>query len=269
MRARTLAAATAVGLIASLAPTVAADAAAKPTYKVSISTSATKADVGQTIKVSGKVSGPQAAKKRLAVQVRVGKGAWRTVRKVRTTKNRRYSTKVTVTTAGSQTIRVVAPGSKRARAGTSSTRGFVGWRWLDLTKQGFTVGGAKPTTGPVTVAGRAYPKAWTVPVETALYLDGARSCDMFKSTAALLPGVTEPGQILFATAPTLAPDANVEVTQGELGLQPGAAPRSFRINLTGQRFFAFVNFSNGPVAVISPQAHCTINSLTGPVLPMP
>ena len=267
MHLRTLAAATALGLVASLAPTVAAEAAAKPTYRVSISTSATKADVGRTIKVSGKVAGPNAAKKRLAVQVRAGKGAWKTVAKVRTTKSRRYAAKVKVTTAGSQSIRVLAPKSKRAHAGKSTTRSFTGWRWLDLTQQEFATTGPRPTTGRVTVAGTVYPKAWTVISRTALYFDGAQSCDTFKSAAALLPGTTDPGLLLSATAPTLAPDDGSQVTQGSLQLQPGAAPRSFRMNLAGQRMFAFLNAGSDPVAIVAPLAHCSVNSLTAPAVP--
>jgi len=259
MRVRTLAVATAVGLVASLAPTVAAEAAAKPTYKVSISTSATKADVGQTIKVSGKVAGPLAAKKRLAVQVKVGKGAWKTVAKVRTTKTRRYAAKVKVRTAGAQSIRVLAPTSKRAKAGASRTRAFTGWRWLDLTTQPTQLAG-ESVVGPVTIAGRKYAKAITF-TNAGRYYNVEGVCDTVRLGAGVKDGLeTESSFVTLTTTGSAFSDTRTPVS-------PGAPAKTVRRVISGAELFAMGSGDSGPVTAVDPVVHCKVNRLAEAELP--
>jgi len=40
-----------------------------------------------------------------------------------------------------------------------------------------------------------------------------------------------------------------------------AAPRPFHVSLTGQRLFGFVHGHTDRIAVIAPQAHCSVNAL--------
>lgn len=257
MRLRAVAIATTAGLLLALAPTVSAEAAKKPAYRVTIKTDKTRADVGQTIKVTGQVKGPKATKKRLVVQRKVGTGAWRVVTKVRTNKKGRYATKVKVTTAGQQYLRVVAPKSKKARLGVSSRRGYVGWRWLDLTTQPSWVEGAVAVKGPATIAGTTYPKAITFQ-NTGAYFSTVGSCDAFKSTAGVVDGGTDSGAALALTFTTAQPDS--EPRETVVALTAGQAPQSFRAALSGINLLAF-GAGDGRIAVIAPQAHCTVNAL--------
>ncbi|MBC9227606.1 hypothetical protein GL325_14855 [Aeromicrobium sp. 636] len=261
MRPRSIAVAAAVGLIVSLAPTASAEAAKKPTYKVSIKLSTTKADVGQTVKVSGKVRGPKAAKKRLAVQVKVGAGKWRTVKKVRTTKKRGYATRIKVSTAGAHAVRVVAPKSKRARAGKSTARRYVGWRWLDLTQQPIDAEANAVTTGPATVAGRTYPKAWLVWQYVSLFIAPAGSCDTFRSTVGVLDESEGDATLLTVKSPYDVLDDDPKPAESHFQVKAKTAPRAFNASLTGQRLFGFMHGYTQRIAVIAPQAHCSVNAL--------
>ncbi|WP_313406709.1 hypothetical protein [Aeromicrobium sp.] len=253
MRLHTLAATTAIALVASLAPTVAADAAAKPVFKVSISTSKTKADVGQTIKVSGKVAGPKAAKKRLAVQVKVGNGRWKTVKKVRATKKRRYSTSVKVTTAGQQYVRVVAPKSTKARIGVSKSRGFVGWRWLDLTSQPKYTRGSV-TVAPATIAGTSYDKAITLTEGARVAFNVNGACDTYKSAAGIKDGIGENATLTtFVSTPGWGNGYPAELTAN-------AAATPQRQSLDGI-YTLGMDAEAGTATVASPTVHCTVNRL--------
>ncbi|WP_313406711.1 hypothetical protein [Aeromicrobium sp.] len=264
MRLRTIAVAAVVGLIASIAPATAAEAAKKPVYKVSIKIGKTSADVHQNITVVGRVKGPKAAKKRLVVQRKVGAGKWTNVRKVRTNKVGRYATKVKVATAGQQYLRVVAPKSKKARAGVSSRRGYVGWRWLDLTVQPSQTEGDGAVKGPATIAGTTYPKAITFE-NTGTYFNTAGVCDIFKSTAGVVDGGTPSGTVLALMASDYQLGSETDPRETSLELTAGQAPQPFRASLRDTRLFAFGSV-NGRIAVVSPLAHCTVNALPAPSL---
>lgn len=265
MRLRTIAVAAAIGLIASLAPATAAEAAKKPkkpTYRVSIKIGKTSADVGQVITLAGRVKGPKARKKRLVVQRKVGSGAWRAVKKVRTNKKGRYSTKVKVAVVGQQHLRVVAPRSKKARKGVSSRRGYVGWRWIDLTTQPSLMEGNTAIRGAVTIAGKHYAKAITFD-DTGLFFNATGACDTFRSTIGVVDGEGPVGTALALTYPGDDGDAGERRT--EVALTGGAAPKAFRTSLSGVRLFAF-GVVVGRGTVVSPEAHCTVNALPKPVV---
>ena len=252
--ALTIATATAVALV--VAPAT-AHAAKKPVYKVSISTSTAKADVGQTIKVSGKVRGPKAAKMRLAVQVKVGAGKWKTVKKVRTTKKNRYATAVKVTTAGQQQLRVVAPKSKKARQGVSKARGFVGWRWLDLTAQAKEARGSV-RVGPVTIAGKTYAKAITL-IDARLAFNVNDLCDTFTAGVGVKDGIDEGASVdTFVSTPGWG---NGSVTE----LAPGAPAKALKENLKGIYTVGMI-VEGGVVSTVDPTAHCSVNTLPNPVV---
>lgn len=112
-----------------------AEAAKKRPYVVTVSAIASKADVGQTLTFSGKVTGRLAAKKSVRLQRRVGTGAWVNAASTRTTRKGTYTLRTKVATAGTQSFRVYAPPSRKARAGVSVARSIVGWRWLYFAQQ--------------------------------------------------------------------------------------------------------------------------------------
>jgi hypothetical protein len=253
VRLRSLVTATTVALTVSVAPTVAAEAAAKPTYKVSVVTSKAKADVGQTIKVSGKVTGPLSSKKRLTVQVRAGSGTWKTVKKVSTTRKSRYSTQVKVTSAGKQSVRVVAPRSKKARQGVSKARGFVGWRWLDLTVQPQAVNGSAKV-GPVTIAGKNYAKAITL-TDARIMFTINDSCDTFQGAAGVKDGVdTNATLTTFVSTPGWGDGTDHAVTAG--------APVTKVSQTVKDGYWFGMIAEGGVVTAVNPTIHCTVNRLS-------
>jgi len=260
MRVRSLSVVAAVGLVAWLAPAGAAQAA-PATYRVSISVSAAKADVGQSVTVTGRVSGPRAARKLVLVQQRVGTGAWRTVTKVRTTSSARYSTRVKVTTAGAQALRVVAPRSTVRRAGTSAARSLTGWRWVDASRAGVS---SNLRTGTVTIHGTRYSGLTVAPRGSGKLLvrfDGR--CDAVSYSAgvggemnnwALLDLMQGQGAEL---APALA---RIEpwVSGGNTPLTSTWALRTESDHL---EFGLFSSSQDQRAVLISPRLHCTVNSL--------
>ena len=253
MRVRALTLATAAGLVLALAPATAAEAAKKPAYKVSISTSTANPTVGTTVKVTGKVTGPKAAKKRLLVQRKYGSGRWTTVAKVRTTKSRKYAVRVKVKVAGKHALRVVAPKSSKARAGTSRARGFTGWRWLDLTTQRHFEEGSN-RVGAVTIAGRSYPKAITF--EGGRYFKTNRACTTFRTSVGVPDESNRDGQFSFLRFDKA--DLSVEPVVTEREPAQGVAPAALRTSVAGAELIAF---GGGAVAAVAPQVLCRTNSL--------
>jgi len=266
MRVRFLSVAAAVGLVACLAPAGAAQAA-PASYRVSIALSATKADVGQTVTVSGRVTGPRAARKALLVQHRVGTGAWRTVKKVRTTASARYSAAVRISTAGAQSLRVVAPRSSVRRAGASAARGLTGWRWIDAARSGVS---SNLQAGTVTVHGSRYSGLTVAPRGSGKLLvrfDGR--CDAVSYSAgvggemnnwALLDLMQGQGAEL---APALA---RIEPWVSG-GNTPLTATWALRTESDHLEFGLFSSSQDHRAVLISPRLHCTVNSLPKATLP--
>lgn len=252
MRLRTLAAATAVGLVASLAPTVAAEAVSKPAFTVSITTSATKVDLGQALKVSGSVSGPSAARKVVRVQLKVGSGSWKTVRSVRTSSARRYAASIKVTSVGQQSVRVVAPASKKARTGTSKTRGLSGWRWLDLTSRA-KGSGDSVQVGPATIAGTTYAKAVTISGRRVTFPVNAK-CDVFTAAFGVRDGVMN-GTTLAAFISTSSWGDGMPIT-----VSPDAAAKSHRMLLRGASTLGVDVDRGASATMVNPRVHCMLNA---------
>ncbi|SKB07549.1 hypothetical protein [Aeromicrobium choanae] len=261
MRLRALALATATGLVLTVAPATAAEAARKPAYKVSISTSTANPSVGTTVKVTGKVTGPKAAKKRLLVQRKVGAGKWTTVAKVRTTKSRKYAARVKVSTAGKHAVRVVAPKSSKARAGSSRARSFTGWRWLDLTKQP-NQGGGDIVNGPVTIAGKSYPKAFTFRY-SGVYFNTGGKCTTLRGSV----GTPDPvGASLLAL--TFANQDLDDALEYRTVVAAGAAPKAASYPVSGKPVVAFGDGGGeGRVSIVAPELRCSINALPAMELP--
>lgn len=259
MRARSFTLATAVGLLACLVPATAQ--AAPASYRVSMAASTANVDVGRTITVSGSVAGPRAARKVVLVQRRIGNGAWRTVKKVRTSSTARYSTKVTVTSAGAQAVRVVAPRSGTRTAGTSRIRSFTGWRWIDAAATGVS---DNLSRGTVTVHGARYSGLTVAPRDSGRLLvrfDGR--CDAV-SYAAGVGGEMNNWALLdlmqgqgAALAPALA---RIEpwVSGGNTPLS-GSWP--LRAEADHLEFGLFSSSQDHRAVLIAPRLHCSVNAL--------
>lgn len=150
---------TVLAALALVAGSVALAAPAKAaTYGVTLTASHAQRDVGQKLTLSGKVSGAKAAGKKLAVQRRVGTGAWRTIATPRTTKTRTFSSRVTVSRTGTQQYRVVAPAAGSTQRGVSPARTVTGWTWLDLYDESYYSSGGVQRGWVGTVNGGTPPR---------------------------------------------------------------------------------------------------------------
>lgn len=256
MRLRALTLATATGLVLAVAPTT-AHAAAKPTFKVTASANKTAADVGQSIKVTGKVAGPRAAKKVLLVQRKVGTSAWKTVAKVRTTTKRKYSASVKVTTAGKQHLRVVAPKSKKAKAGVSRTRAFTGWRWIDLTTAPSENAGDN-SRAEVRIAGKAYASKVMTFSGTGIYFNVGRVCSTFAASIGVPDETSDTAELLTFTQKKA--DFSDEAVPTTTAVAANTAPKAVRQSLTGVSLLG-IGAGNGVLTTIAPQARCSVNAL--------
>ena len=182
----------------------------------------------------------------------MGRGAWKTVARARTPTTRRYAAKVKVRTAGAQSIRVLAPKSKRAKAGASRTRAFTGWRWLDLTKQE-TRNEGPVTVGPVTIAGKRHATAMTFS-NSGTYFNINGACDTFKSGVGVKDGLDENASLLTIVAtPAMGDDRETPVTAG-------APVKTVRQSVSGMTMFA-MGAGSGTVSTVDPLVHCTVNRL--------
>jgi len=211
--------------------------------------SKTQADVGRTVRIAGKVSGPKSAKKRLAVQRKVGSGKWRTIKKIRTTKKSRYSVAIKTSTAGRQYLRVVAPKSSKRRAGKSRARPLTGYRWIDLTTQSRTDTGTI-TTGPVVIAGRTYSRGFSFGGNGAFFSLN-RACSSFRGVAGTEAGASTGTLIVYITDDPSAPPAAESIPL------TATAGKSFSYTTKSRLFLAF----GGDAVVGSPQLRCSINRL--------
>lgn len=253
MRVRVIAMAMATGLVLALAPHT---AQATSTYAVSLSISASQPTVGTKIRLSGTVSGPEAAGKRLLVQRKIGRGAWKTVTKVRTSARRTYTARVKVPTAGRQYVRVVAPSSSSAGAGTSPARRYTGFRWLDLTKQRHATGG-EPVNGPVTIAGKRYRKAYTFR-DSGVYFDTGGKCTTLRGSVGTPDDAT--GRLVVFTAANADFDDEREY---HVHAAAGAAPKAISYRVKGRGVVAFGDDnSRKRVSMVAPKLRCSVNALS-------
>ena len=265
MRIRTLSVGAAIGLVVWLVPAPAH--AAPATYRVSIAVSAAKADVGQSLKVTGKVTGPRAGRKQVHVQQRIGMGAWRTVKKVRTTASGRYSSAVKVTTAGAQSLRVVAPKSKVRRAGTSAARQVMGWRWIEAVRTGAV---HNLRSGSVRVHGATYSGLTVAPRDSGRLLvrfDGR--CNAVSYAAGVGGEMNNWALIdlMQGQGASLAP----ALARIEPWVSGGNEPLSSTWALRGEsdhlEFGLFSSSQDQRAVLISPRLHCNVNSLPRTTMP--
>lgn len=100
---------------------VAKSATAAPTYAINLTVSDTRPEVGETVRLSGKVT-PAAAGKRVKVQGKAAGTGWVTISRPVLSKNSTFKATLRFNRAGRVAIRVLKPGSAKVGEGVSRTR---------------------------------------------------------------------------------------------------------------------------------------------------
>lgn len=242
----------ALGSVALAAPAQAA------TYSLTLTASHTNRDVGQTLTLTGKVTGSKAAKKKLTVQRRAGAGAWTTIGTVRTTSKKTYSFKHRVTRTGAQSFRVVAPKNGSTKIGVSPTRNITGWTWLDLYDESYySAGGVqRGWVGPV--------NGGTPPRET-LGLYSSDGSDVHGSVAWRTESLCDRLTAAFGMSDSdgTAKWVRISLPGADVEVQPSEITTLNR-SLVDVGLFSMRRFTDsgeGYVAIESPRAHCKVARL--------
>lgn len=269
---RKLAAALCVAVCASLTLVPATEAAAakrKPPYGVTVTAPGT-AVVGTAVTVSGKVSGKGAGRSKVAVQVRYGSAAWRTVATPRTTRSGAYSVKVSLAHAGNVQLRTVKSASKFRRAGASRAVTLLASRWIDLTQAPSATYSAGLNRHSVLMGGKRYTtsfQSWLGGMYLQVRPDG--KCSTFEFTtgfadadlAAVDPDTRVSGAVGSAQTPS---DPVALLHEFEVG---SGAPAKQTVDVTGKNLVLMeigINDSAGdePRTVIAePRMLCTTDGL--------
>ena len=121
-------------------------AAAKPAYKVSLTTSVTKSTAGKFIIVSGKVTGPKAAGRNVVIQREYDGKPWVTVAVAKIKPNGKYSARVETPRGGTTAFRVLKAKSSVRKAGVSPIKAIPVYEWLYLANQGYTLDNGSVST---------------------------------------------------------------------------------------------------------------------------
>lgn len=159
MRKTLLTALSALALLAgSAAVTGSADAAAKPAYKVTLSTSVAKSEAGRFITVAGKVTGPKAAGKTVLIQRHYVGTGWVNVTTAVIKKSGRYAARVETPRGGTTSFRAVKARSSVRKAGASPQRSIPVYEWLYLSHQNGLYDGVTPGVED-TINGKSYPRS--------------------------------------------------------------------------------------------------------------
>jgi hypothetical protein len=127
---RTIAGLTAI-VVAATVLMILTPAGAASRYSVTVHTSTTTADVGQSFTLRGKVS-PNARGQKVKAQ-RLDGSTWTTIKKAALNRRSKYAVTIAVTAPGDNRYRVVKPKSAGHKKGVSPTVTVVGWRWRDVT----------------------------------------------------------------------------------------------------------------------------------------
>lgn len=243
--------AAALGLVAALFIATPAQAA---TYSVTAALSATKADVGQTVKITGTVGGAGAANKRLAVQRRIGSGAWATIGTAVTGANKKYSYTHKVSKTGAQQFRVYAPASNGVSGKASDAKSFTGWIWLNLTQQPHSAGGSLFwDTEPTVKATKRPHSVEQFDDNTFAFWDLDNKCDQSK--------------VALGTYDTASGTASgsVQTDEGSAGYTVSAGVATFANHVAlASDYLQISKTAGAPLVISSPRVHCSIARLPDP-----
>ena len=136
------------------------------------------------------------------------------------------------------------------------SRGFVGYRWPDLTKQPNEKSGTV-VNGPVTIAGKTYPKALTF-AYSGIYFNTAGKCTTLRGSVGAPDA--EAGELLVISIPTTADE---EAQEFRTAAPAGAAPKAASYSVTKRPMIAFGHGdAEGRVSFVSPEVRCSVNALS-------
>ena len=252
-----------VTAVAATALTVAPAQAAS--YAVTLKTSRTKADVGTTFTLSGKVTGKSSGAKTLTVQRKIGSAAWTKLTTVKTTSTGAYSKAITAKSTGAKAYRVVAPKSGSTGSGTSPSVTVTGYTWLYLADQPVTAVGGAVVDTPRRIDGKTYKKSIVLFGGSSLVAwNLQQQCDQVTSAVTVDPKFSGPNPQSTTT--------EIGSTSGTLAsavAQLGSAS-PLAANATGVGYLGFQvdgdDETTSPVDILSPRAHCSTTQLDDEVL---
>jgi hypothetical protein len=246
-----------IGILFVASGLVAAPASAAGTFKVTLSSSRSVADVGQVAVLTGKVSGKGAAKKTIEIDVKVGAGAWKRLGTTTTKKTGAYSYRATVGSAGTVSYRVVVPRSKTVAKGTSKTVSLQTWRWLDLYDQPYLTGGGVVSRGAyeATTIDGVKPPAHTFGMgqNAYLYWNVAQKCDRILAQVGLSDA--DQGQTRAVRFALSGDTTDVNMTGGQ-ALQGFASLATSSVD-----GFVVSRPDDLYAYLVLPRAHCKVNTL--------
>jgi hypothetical protein len=217
---------TLVLLVAAFMIAGTAQAAEAKSFSVTISASKTTIELGQTVKLTGKVS-PRAKKKRVKIQRRYEGGGWRTIKTVKLSSKSRYSYTVKPTRGGPTQYRVQKPASGGRSAKTSATRTVNVYRWRAL--QEFPRTGYPVIYGTRGIGGTAFPASAALNGQDSTWTFGGNRCTTFRTSI----GVDDASTAAVTSDPNFMWNQNItgqqpfQLSPKNSGLETGQNPRSF------------------------------------------
>lgn len=246
-----------VAILVAASGLAVAPASAAGTYRVTLSSSRSVADVGQVAVLTGKVSGNGAGKKTIGIDVKVGDGAWKHLGTTRTRKTGAYTYRATVTSAGTMSYRVVVPRSKTVGKATSKTVSLQTWRWLDLYDQPYLTGGGVVGRGAyeTTTIGGAKPPAHTLAMGEGSYAywNLAQECNKVLAQAGLSD--SDLGSSATVRFELSGDTTDVPVTGGQplqgFASMATSSVGGFRVSRPDDHY----------AYLVLPRAHCKVNQL--------
>jgi hypothetical protein len=238
-----------------------ANAAPKPAYKVTLTTSTTSSVAGRFITVAGKVTGPKATHKTVTIQRWYAGGPWINVAVATVMRNGKFSARVETPVGGNTSFRALKARSSARKAGVSPTRTTKVFQWLYLSNEpGFN---GSTLSLESTIAGKVYSHALVVEDDGGGFQYKTNGlCTTFSTVAAYTK---------FAPAsPTASMNLNV-YNEPATGDPTGktvavstAAPTTVTLSLVGGKYVsANVTDSTGDYQPIfgDPKVYCNASAL--------
>lgn len=265
-----IAGAMALGAVLVAGSMTAAEAAPKA-YKVSAKVSKSTADVGNRIKISGKVSGESASKlkgDKVTIQRKYNGGGWQKVGTAKISSKRSFSLSTRLVKGGTTSFRVVKSKSGKIRSGVSSTRTIKVYKWIDLTTAPTLELSGGLRNHPVTVNGKTYPRNIQSSIGIVFLEFNPQNCTTFSTVVGfkdsekseLEPTTEMFADVLRRATPSAEPTwiAGAEITPDQVKLLSVAIP-------LGGMIVVQAGGGGATTVLASPQARCNADTL----LPIP
>ncbi|MFI5429027.1 hypothetical protein [Aeromicrobium sp. UC242_57] len=240
-------------------------AQAKSKYSVTLAVSATKIELGASVKLTGKVS-PKAKGSSVKIQRQYVGGAWKTIATRKLTKAGTYAVSIKPTAGGPTKFRVLKSKSSKRNAGVSTVRSLDVWRWVDLvtTPTDFVIGdGVNSATGSINGTSFGHSLEVDSPGAFLGWDLTNRRCDAFRTYAGLMTSsISNGGDLniaLFSNSSYFTVDGEKIATRN--GFQAADDPTYIWRSLVGEtKKHLGISFSGiGSLArgiVAEPAVHC-------------